>query len=118
MFVYIRSTAFVIVVTQKLYSSAVQKRHSKVYGKPIAPSLYSISPCIQLEYSPGPSSVAVSVRCDRIDANDPGFSIPINIRYFSIKGTFGVIFQNSHWCPLNPLFSILRLLSKVIFLTF
>ena len=28
----------------KTSSSAVQKRHSKVYGKPIAPSLYSISP--------------------------------------------------------------------------
>ena len=26
----------------KTSSSAVQKRHSKVYGKPIAPSLYSI----------------------------------------------------------------------------
>ena len=31
-------TIFIIVVTQKL----VQKRQSKVYGKPIAPSLYSI----------------------------------------------------------------------------
>jgi len=56
MFVYIRSAAFIIVVTQKLVlqqsknvccyaktsSSAVQKRHSKVYGNPIAPSFYSI----------------------------------------------------------------------------
>ena len=113
-------TIFIIVVTQKLVLQQSKNVTTKCtdYGKPIAPSLYSISPCIQLEYSPGPSSVSVSVRCDRIDANDPGFSIPINIRYFSIKGTFGVIFQNSHWCPLNPLFSILRLLSKVIFLTF
>ena len=28
-------------------SSAVQKRHSKVYGNPIAPSFYSISPCMK-----------------------------------------------------------------------
>ena len=35
-------TIFIIVVTQKTSSTAVQKRHSKVYGKPIAPSLYSI----------------------------------------------------------------------------
>ena len=28
--------------------SAVQKRHSKVYGNPIAPSFYSISPCVKL----------------------------------------------------------------------
>ena len=33
MFVYIRSAAFVIVVTQNYSSSAVQKRHNKVYGK-------------------------------------------------------------------------------------
>ena len=30
----------------KTSSSAVQKRHSKVYGNPIAPSFYSISPCL------------------------------------------------------------------------
>ena len=29
-------------------SSVVQKRHSKVYGNPIAPSFYSISPCVKL----------------------------------------------------------------------
>ena len=35
-FVYIRSTAFIIVAIRRNYSSsAVQKRHSKVYGKPI-----------------------------------------------------------------------------------
>ena len=44
MFVYIRSTAFVIVVTQKLVFQRSKNvtGHSKVYGKPIAPSLYSI----------------------------------------------------------------------------
>ena len=42
MFVYIRSAAFIIVVTQKHSSPEVQKRHSKMYGNPIAPSLYSI----------------------------------------------------------------------------
>ena len=41
MFVYIRLAAFVIIVTQKLVLQ-VQKRHSKVYGNPIAPSFYSI----------------------------------------------------------------------------
>ena len=29
----------------KTSSSSVQKRHSKVYGNPITPSFYSISPC-------------------------------------------------------------------------
>ena len=38
-------TIFIIVVTQTS-SSAVQIRHSKVYGNPIASSFYSISPCI------------------------------------------------------------------------
>ena len=42
MFVYVRLAALIIVVTQKTSSPAVQKRHSKVYGNPIAPSLYSI----------------------------------------------------------------------------
>ena len=31
----------------KTSSSAVQKRHSKVHGNPIAPSFYSISSCLQ-----------------------------------------------------------------------
>jgi len=39
---YIRSTAFIIVVTQKLVLQAVRKRLSKVYENPIAPSFYSI----------------------------------------------------------------------------
>ena len=42
MFVYVRLAALIIVVTQKTSSPAVQKRQSKVYGNPIAPSLYSI----------------------------------------------------------------------------
>ena len=37
MFVYIRSAAFVIVVTQKTSSSAVQKRHAK-RAETISPS--------------------------------------------------------------------------------
>ena len=32
-------------------SSAVKKRHSKVYGNPIAPSFYSIFPCIRVSSS-------------------------------------------------------------------
>ena len=37
-------TIFIIVELRKTSSLAVQKRHIKVYGKPIAPSLFSISP--------------------------------------------------------------------------
>ena len=36
----------------KTSSSAVQKRHSKVYGNPIAPSFYSISSCLKLNLYP------------------------------------------------------------------
>ena len=39
---YIRLTSFVIIVVTETSYSAVQKCHSKVNGKPIAPSLYSI----------------------------------------------------------------------------
>ena len=35
-------TIFIIVVTQKLVLQQSKKRHSKVYGNPIAPSFYSI----------------------------------------------------------------------------
>ena len=42
MFVYIRSAAFIIVVMQKLVIQQSKKFNSKVYGNPIALSLYSI----------------------------------------------------------------------------
>ena len=53
---YARCLFIFCVIVYKLYyccyaktsSSAVQKRHSKVYGKPIAPSLYSI--LFELDY--------------------------------------------------------------------
>ena len=35
-------TIFIIVVTQKLVLQQSKKRHSKLYGNPIAPSFYSI----------------------------------------------------------------------------
>ena len=49
---YARCLFIICVIVYNLYyccyaktsSSAVPKRHSKVYGKPIPPSLYSISP--------------------------------------------------------------------------
>ena len=41
MFVYIRSAAFIIVVTQKLVLQQ-PKYFTAKYGNPIAPSLYSI----------------------------------------------------------------------------
>ena len=47
MFVYIRSAAFVIVVTQKLVLQQ-SKNVTAVYGNPIAPSFYSISPWIHV----------------------------------------------------------------------
>ena len=48
LFVYIRLTAFVIVVTQKLVRQQSKKRQSNCVRKPIAPSLYLISPCPEL----------------------------------------------------------------------
>ena len=58
-----------------------------------------VTPSIQPKYSPGPSSVSVSVRCDRIDANDPGFSIPFNIRYFPNNISYFPI--NIRYFPIN-----------------
>ena len=40
MFVYIRSAAFVIVVTQKLFLQQSKNGTATVYGNPNAPSLY------------------------------------------------------------------------------
>ena len=42
----------------------------------------------------GPSSVSVEVICERIGTNDPGFTIPVNIRVTDVNDN-GPIFQNS-----------------------
>ena len=69
----------------KTSSSAVQKRHSKVYGNPIAPSFYSISPWSRLYVHMYVYTV------HNLPSNEPYFSVILKA-YLLFN-----LFIHTHW---------------------
>jgi len=106
MFVYIRSAAFVIV-TQKLVLQQSQKRHSKVYGNPTAPSFYSISPwlfqrCTHLVYC-SVLSLGGKVNRRRMSQPDMGSIFHIKKQWnILVIGNYYVNYQNYQICFHHP----------------
>jgi len=88
----------------KTSSSAVQKRQSKVYGNPIAPSFYSISPCFKRWFS--------ILQAVVFHTSSIGF--PFFKQWFSILQTMVFHSSNNGFPYFKQWFSILQTMVSIL----